>query len=154
VFQPRKVDPVNVNAFVVKAEGELPDSGAIVPVPPLALKVTCPTYVYAAGPVAVPPGQMITTFFAPKEVPAGVVMVIEVDELTVKLVTGIPSIVTEVAPVKLVPVMTAEVPPAIEPEEGEMEVKVGIGGVVKLATGLKPANGEIVPGGELIAADW
>ena len=79
---------------------------------------------------------------------------IEVGEVTVKLVTGIPSMVTDVAPVKLVPVITAEVPPPTEPVAGDIEVKVGIAGVVKLATGLKPANGAIIPGGVLIAADW
>ena len=108
----------------------------------------------AAGPVAVPPGAVTTTFLAPSEVPAGVTMVIEVAELTVKLVTGIPSIVTEVAPVKFVPVIVDVVPPAMVPEDGEMDVNVGIAGVVKLATGLNPANGEIVLGvGVLTAAD-
>ena len=103
--------------------------------------------------MAVPPGQVTTTFCAPSDVPAGVVLVIEVAELTVKLVTGIPPIVTEVAPVKFVPVIVAVVPPAIDPLEGEIEVKVGGGGVVKLAMGLNPANGAIEPGGELTAAD-
>ena len=104
--------------------------------------------------MAVPPGAVTTTFFAPRDVPAGVVIVIDVGELTVKLVTGIPSIVTDVAPVKFVPVIVAVVPPPTEPDDGEIDVKVGIAGVVKLATGLNPANGAIVLGdGVLTAAD-
>ena len=61
---------------------------------------------------------------------------IEVGELTTKLVTGIPSIVTDVVPVKFVPVITEEVPPAMEPVEGVMDVNVGIPGVTKLWTTL------------------
>ena len=60
----------------------------------------------------------MTKFFAPIELPAGVVNVIEVDEFTVKLVTATPSIVTEVAPVKLVPVTVTDVPPASGPTFG------------------------------------
>ena len=108
----------------------------------------------APGPVTVPPGVVITTFFAPSVVPGGVVIVIEVGELTVKLVTGIPSMVTEVAPVKFVPVIVALSPPPTEPDAGDMDVKVGIAGVVKLATGLNPAKGAILPGGVFMAADW
>ena len=81
-------------------------------------------------------------------------MLICVGEITVKLVTGMPSIVTDVAPVKFVPVMVEAVPPEIEPEEGVIDVKVGIAGVVKFATGLNPAKGAMLPGGELMAADW
>ena len=57
--------------------------------------------------------------------PAGVVNVIEVDELTVKLVTFTPLIVTEVAPVKFVPVTFTVVPPASGPADGETKVIVG-----------------------------
>ena len=66
--------------------------------------------------------MVITKFFAPILTPAGAVRVIEVGELTVKLVTAIPSIVTEVAPVKFVPVTVTTVPPASGPTAGETEV--------------------------------
>jgi hypothetical protein len=55
----------------------------------------------------------------------GVTAVIEVDETTVKLVAAVPPIVTPVAPVKPVPVMVTDVPPAVVPELGEIAVTVG-----------------------------
>ena len=81
-------------------------------------------------------------------------IVIEVAELTTKLMTGMPSIVTDVEFKKFVPVIVEVVPPAIDPEAGDIDVKVGIAGVMKLATGLNPAKGAMLPGGELTAADW
>ena len=58
-------------------------------------------------------------------VPAGDVAVIEVAELTVKPVAGVAPKVTAVAPVNPVPVMVTEVPPAVGPAVGEIEVTVG-----------------------------
>src|SRR5437764_823305 len=57
--------------------------------------------------------------------PAGEVAVIEVAEATVKVVAGVAPNLTAVAPVKLVPVMVTEVPPAVEPVVGERAVTVG-----------------------------
>ena len=68
---------------------------------------------------------MITKFFAPMDVPGGVTIVIEVDELTMRLVTGIPSIVTEVAPEKLVPTTLTMVPLPSGPTAGDTDVIVG-----------------------------
>ena len=90
---------------------------------------------YAPGPVAVPPGVVTIIFFAPRLVPAGVTAVIVVALTMVKLVTGTPSIVTPVAPVKFVPVIVMEVPPESVPDDGETETKVGTTAVVKVATG-------------------
>ena len=56
---------------------------------------------------------------------AGVVAVIEVAELTVKLVAFVAPKVTAVAPVRFVPVMVTVVPPAVGPAPGETEVMVG-----------------------------
>ena len=44
---------------------------------------------------------------------------------TVKLVGGLPANVTEVAPVKFVPVITTVCPPEVGPIEGVSEVMVG-----------------------------
>ena len=44
---------------------------------------------------------------------------------TVKPVAAVPPKFTLVAPVKLVPVMVTDVPPAVEPDVGEMLVTVG-----------------------------
>ena len=50
--------------------------------------------------------------------PAGAVAVMEVALLTVKVVAAVAPKATAVAPVKLVPVMVTEVPPAAGPEVG------------------------------------
>ena len=55
---------------------------------------------------------------------AGLVTVIEVDELAVIVPAVVPKS-TAVAPVRLVPVMVTEVPPAVVPEVGVIEVTVG-----------------------------
>ena len=58
---------------------------------------------------------------------AGLVAVMEVDELTVNVVVGEVPKSTAVAPVKLVPVIVTEVPPAVVPELGLTPVTVGGG---------------------------
>ena len=67
---------------------------------------------------------MTRTLAAPA-VRAGVTAVIEVADTTVTEVAAAPPIVTPVAPVKLVPVIVTEVPPAVGPALGEMAVTVG-----------------------------
>jgi hypothetical protein len=76
----------------------------------------------AADVADVPPGVVTLTSITP--VPAGDVAVIDVAELNVKLATVAPK-VTVVTPVKLVPVMVIDVPPAVGPAVGEIEVTVG-----------------------------
>jgi len=88
--------------------------------------------VKAPYPVTSPEGVLTTTSLAPIAEPAGVVIEIEVEELTVKLVTGVPAIVTAVVPVKLIPVMVAEVPPASVPTAGLIDVNEGDAIVLKL----------------------
>ncbi len=61
--------------------------------------------------------------------PAGETAVIEVAELTVKLVAAVEPKRTAVAPVKLVPVMVTEVPPVEGPDTGLNALTVGaVGG--------------------------
>ncbi len=59
-------------------------------------------------------------------VPAGEVAVIEVGELTVKLVALAAPNFTAVAAVKLVPVTVTDVPPASGPPVGESDVTAGV----------------------------
>ena len=59
-------------------------------------------------------------------VPAGEVATICVEELTVKVEAFKLPNETEVAPVKLVPVIVTLVPPAVVPLEGETEVIAGV----------------------------
>jgi len=73
----------------------------------------------------VPLGLVTVTSTVP--VPAGEVAVIEVAELTVKLVALIAPNFTAVAPVKLVPVRVTVVPPAVGPDVGEIALTVGAG---------------------------
>lgn len=70
-----------------------------------------------------PPGVVTVTSTAP--VPAGEVAVIEVAELTVKLVALAAPNFTAVAPVRFVPVMVTVVPPAAGPDVGAIDVTVG-----------------------------
>jgi hypothetical protein len=58
-------------------------------------------------------------------VPAAEVAVIEVAELTVKLVALVDPNFTAVAPVKLVPVIVTDVPPDDGPEVDEIDVTAG-----------------------------
>src|SRR5271165_720373 len=82
-------------------------------------------YVKVPSTVEVPPtGTVTETETAPRE-PAGVVAVIEVSELTVKLVAGLAPKSTAVAPVKPVPVIVTTVPPGAGPFVGLIEVTVG-----------------------------
>jgi hypothetical protein len=55
------------------------------------------------------------------------VAVICVAEFTVKLAAAVPPNATAVAPVKFVPVITTDVPPANGPEVGDTEVTEGPG---------------------------
>ena len=58
-------------------------------------------------------------------VPAGAVAVICVALFTVKPLAAVAPKVTPVAPLRLVPVITTLVPPALDPDVGEIEVIVG-----------------------------
>lgn len=95
---------------------------------------------WLAAPVAlVPEGVVTVTFTVPAE-PAGAVAVIDVALLTVKLVAGVEPNSTAVAPVKLVPVIATEVPPAVEPDEGLRPVTVGTASVTLNCTLVMPAT--------------
>ena len=73
-----------------------------------------------------PPGVVTESDFAPA-VPAGVVAVIVVALTTVTAVAEAVPTLTEVAPVRFVPVMVIEVPPAVPPWFGLTDVIVGGG---------------------------
>jgi hypothetical protein len=77
----------------------------------------------AADVADVPPG--VVTVISTVPLPAGDVAVIDVAELTVKLVALAAPNFTAVAPVRLVPVMVTDVPPAVGPDVGETLVTVG-----------------------------
>lgn len=74
----------------------------------------------------VPAGVVTVTFTLPAE-PAGAVAVIDVALFTVKLVAGVDPKATAVAPVKLVPVIATETPPAVVDDAGLRPVTVGAG---------------------------
>ena len=76
--------------------------------------------------VAVPPGSVTLTSAAPAEW-AGLVVVIWVS-LLVLMGADVPPKVTEVAPVRPVPVIVTGVPPAVDPVPGDTEDMVGGGG--------------------------
>lgn len=72
-----------------------------------------------------PPPVVTITPAAPTVARAGVIQVIVVLSTTVREVAANPPNVTEVAPVKDVPVIVTRVPPAVLPVNGEMPVIFG-----------------------------
>jgi hypothetical protein len=87
--------------------------------------VTAKVY-WSAEEVALVPPDPVTvtsTVFAPV---AGVTAVICVEETRVKLVAAPFPNITEVTPVKLVPVIVTAVPPAVVPERGLIPVTAGV----------------------------
>ena len=75
--------------------------------------------------VAEVPAAVVTVTLTVPAASAGSTAVICVVELTVKLVAAVLPNITAVAPVKFVPVMTTEVPPATGPVLGLTAVTVG-----------------------------
>lgn len=72
-----------------------------------------------------PPPVVIITLTIPPVVRAGVTQVIEVLLTTLKDVAFNPPNVTEVAPIKFVPVMVTLVPPTLDTEDGDMLLMLG-----------------------------
>ena len=111
-----KLVPVTVRVYVaprVLEDGEI------------EITVGLPQYSYAFVPVAVPLGVVTTTLTTPAA-RAGVFSVIVVPPPpTVNVGCAVPPNVTEVAPVKPVPVIVTGVPPAIGPDAVEMPPHVG-----------------------------
>ena len=68
---------------------------------------------------------MIDTVFAPA-VPAGVTAVTVVELTTLTEVAATPPIVTELVPVRFVPVIVITVPPLVRPTFGDTDEIVGV----------------------------
>ena len=71
------------------------------------------------------PPSVVTIMPTAPALCAGVIQVIVVLFTTLIVVAAIPSNVTDVAPVKFVPVIVTFVPPAMLPDDGEMPVIFG-----------------------------
>ncbi len=71
------------------------------------------------------PAGVVTNTLATPALPAGVVAVIEVVLTTVTAVAAMPPIVTLDVPIKPVPVMVTNCPPASGPEVAVMNATVG-----------------------------
>ena len=72
-----------------------------------------------------PLGVVTSTLAVPALPVAVVAVMIDVALTTITGVAALPPIVTAVAPVKPVPVMTTNCPPASGPDDGMMDVAVG-----------------------------
>ena len=83
---------------------------------------------WSAALVGLVPLGVVTVTSTVPAVPAGAVAVIWVALLTATLVAAVEPKATPVAPVKLVPVIVTEVPPAVGPEDGLTCVTAGAGG--------------------------
>jgi len=83
-------------------------------------------------PAEVPAPPIVVTLTVTAPLPAAVTAVICVAEFTTKLAAAVPPKLTDVAPVKLVPVMTTLVPPEAGPDVGARPVTVGAGTKVKV----------------------
>ena len=71
------------------------------------------------------PDDVVTVTFTVPAGPAGLVALMEVDELTVNPVAGDVPKATAVTPVKLIPVIVTEVLPAVVPDVGLIEFTTG-----------------------------
>ena len=70
---------------------------------------------------------MVTKTLTAPAVWAGVIAVIKVSLTTDTPVADVPSKITAVAPIRFVPVMVTPVPPAVEPDVGEILITIGAG---------------------------
>jgi len=110
--------------------------------------------------VDVPPGVVTVTLTAPAA-PAGAVAVTDVAEFTTTPVAAVAPNLTEVAPVRFVPVIVTDVPPAAGPLVGDSDVTAGTATYVKVAVliDVPPAvvtvtfTGPAVPAGA-VAVIW
>jgi hypothetical protein len=75
--------------------------------------------------VVVPVSELVTTTSLAPALPEGVVQVIDVAETTVTDVQALPPTVTAAPCAKFVPVIVIDVPPAVLPEVGAIDVMVG-----------------------------
>ena len=91
---------------------------------------------------AVPPGVVSDTVFAPA-VLAGVTAVTVVEFTTDTLVAAAPPIVTELVPVRFVPVIVIAVPPAVGPTFGLTDEIVGGAKYVKPLVSVPWPQGEV-----------
>src|SRR5207244_5647462 len=76
---------------------------------------------------------------------AGVQTCVLPSEFTVKVVAAVPPNDTAVAPVRLVPVMTTEVPPLVDPVVGFRLVTVGTAAATKVKLSPVPVVSEVPP---------
>jgi hypothetical protein len=76
-----------------------------------------------------------------------------VEETTTTLVAATPPTVTLVAPVKLVPVIVIAVPPAVEPDVGEIDVIDGASSGSGVLTTRNPRLLKLLPGVKLMRRD-
>ena len=120
---------------------------------PVAVGAAATKVNLSAAPVAeVPPGAVTVTSVCHAG-SAGEVAVIEVDEFTVTLVAAVAPNMTELAPVRLVPVTVTEVPPAVDPEAGLTPVTVGNAVEDPVAVMSTPRPPE-TPAGLWVAVGW
>jgi hypothetical protein len=82
---------------------------------------------WSAEEVAEMPPGVVTVMSTVPAVPAGLVALIWLAELTVKLEAALLPKSTAVAPLRLVPVMVTTVPPMLVPEVGLMPLTTGAG---------------------------
>ena len=95
------------------------------------------TYVYWSAAVLVDVPPAVVTLISTVPVPAGAIAVIEVSELKLKPVASVAPNFTEVTPVKPLPAIVTDVPPAVGPAVGEIDVTVG---AAAFAAASEPSN--------------
>lgn len=94
------------------------------------------------------PIPLVTVTCTVPALPPGDGTTIWVAELLVKLLLGteVEPKLTDVAPLKLVPVIVTDVPPAAGPEAGDTEVTIGVPAAVQVALKeMLPLNEDVVP---------
>jgi hypothetical protein len=121
-----EVAPVRLTPVIVMASFPAirPNHGVTSTIPGI------PKYVKPFGRLAVPPNVVTETIIG-SPTPDGVTAVIVVGFTTVTELAAAPPNVTELAPVRFVPVMVITVPPLNGPPVGTTDVMVGTGAYVK-----------------------
>ena len=129
--KPKSTAVAAVKPVPVMVTGVPPAAGPALGATELTVGTGAKYLKWSDGEVAeVPPGVMTVTSTVPGAC-AGEVAVIWVAETTVKLEAAVAPKWTAVAPVKPVPVMVTEVPPAVGPVVGATELTVGAATKVK-----------------------
>jgi hypothetical protein len=143
---PNETPVAPVNVLPVMTTDVPPPAGPLFGLTPVTAGGGVTKVNTSADPAGLVPPRLVTVTWTGPGAPAGDVAVICPALLTAKLAAATPPNATPVAPLKLEPVMTTDVPPAVVPPAGLIPVTAGgLGGVTNV--NLSAATSALVPAG-------